>query len=64
MDEQDINEIEYRKAQERFQHMVNGGFHKEIAKLAKVMFDAYIEQGFTKAEALELIKIIITPPRT
>jgi len=61
MDEKEKQEIDCRKAQENLQHMIDGGYHKEIAKLAKVMFDAYIEQGFNAEQALKLtISLLIS----
>lgn len=32
------------------------GFADDLAALQKARYDAYIKQGFTKAQALELIK--------
>ena len=53
MNEKEMQEINCRKAQENLQHMIDGGYHKEIAKLAKVMFDAFIEEGFNEVNAID-----------
>jgi len=61
MSEKEKQEIIYRKSQENLSHMIEGGYHKEIAKLAKAMYDAYIEQGFNEQQALELTKCLVQP---
>ena len=61
MNEKEMQEINCRKAQENLQHMIDGGYHKEIAKLAKVMFDAFIEEGFNDVNAIKLTQCLISP---
>ena len=55
------DDVEYRKIQERVANMIAGGFHKEIAKTAKALYDAYVEVGFEEEQALDLVKITIRP---
>lgn len=54
------NEVELRKAQENVANMIAGGFHKDIAKMAKAMYDAYVEAGFNKEQAIELTKMSLS----
>lgn len=56
MDEKTKQTIELRKLQESTANLINGEFHKEIAKWQKALYDAYVEQGFNEVQALELLK--------
>jgi len=55
------NEVKYRQAQENLLHMIEGGFHKEITKLCKVMYDAFMEEGFDAPQALKLTIALVIP---
>lgn len=51
-----------REAQEFMAKMVRGGFHKELAKNLKIMYNAFRKEGFTKKQALDLAKTMFIPP--
>lgn len=53
------SEVELRRAQEDIARMREGGFHMELVKLHWAFFSAYIEIGFTRQEALGLVKELI-----
>ena len=50
------SEAELRTMQEDVARMLQGGFHKDIVKLHWALFSGYISMGFTRPEALELLK--------
>lgn len=54
-------EVELRKMQEDAVRMLEGKFHKDIVKLQWAFFVEYIKVGFTRREAVELIKYIFAP---
>lgn len=51
----EYDEAEMRKMQENIAKMIRGGYHKEIAKTHKAMYDAYIEVGFSPWQAMILV---------
>ena len=48
--------VEFRRAQEAMSNILRLGYQKEMAKLHKAFFDAYIEAGFNEKQALEMTK--------
>ena len=48
-------EVEFRKFQENNMNLINQGFHGELAKFYKAMFDAFVTSGFNRDEALQLV---------
>lgn len=56
MNERERATIGCRKLQEAQANLVNSGFLTEIAKWHRVLYDAYIKEGFTPVEAVELVK--------
>lgn len=55
------SEADLRRMQEDIARMLQGGFHKEIVKLQAALFFEYLSLGFTRPEAIELIKNSFTP---
>lgn len=47
--------VKFRKLQEQVAELEKAGVFKEIARGKKAMFDAYVEVGFTREEALKLV---------
>lgn len=37
-------------------------YNKQMAKVVRSEYEAYIEAGFTKAEAMQLVKAKLAPP--
>ena len=59
MNEKENFELTGRKAQESLSQMITAGYYKELIKVQKAFFDCYIENGFTREEALKLTMNII-----
>ena len=55
-----MDEIEFRKRQENLKTALEQGLFSEMAKIDYAMFLGWINQGFSRKEALELLKIQIT----
>lgn len=47
-------EHELRKSQEEIFRIIEGGFNKDIAKLAKNVFDSFKNEGFNDEQSLRL----------
>lgn len=60
MDKENKISIECRKLQEAQENLLKSGFHKEVAKWRKALYEAYIDAGFTSEQALELVKTEIS----
>ena len=56
MDEKDKISVDCRKLQEAQENFLKSGFHKEVAKWRKALYEAYVDAGFTSEQALELLK--------
>lgn len=56
MNEQEKAVVRARKIQEGRANLTNSGILAEMAKWHKTLYDAYIKEGFTRKEALELVK--------
>jgi len=56
MNEKELQSVKLRKFQEMSANMRTGGFHHEIAKWHKAIYDAYVKTGFTPEQALVLTK--------
>lgn len=56
MNDKEKAAIACRKLQEVQANLFNSGFFTEIAKWNKALYDAYIKEGFTPVEAVELVK--------
>jgi hypothetical protein len=56
MDEKSKQSVDMRKIQEQTANLIAGGFHKEVAKYHKAIYDAYIAVGFTPEQAIDLVK--------
>jgi hypothetical protein len=59
MDEQDKAVVNTRKLQENRADLIKAGLHIEMAKWHKALYDAYLAEGFSAGEALELVKAAI-----
>lgn len=57
------DEGKMREAQEFMAKMVRGGYHKELAKMCRTMYDAFRKESFTKRQALNLTKALFMPGR-
>lgn len=52
------DEAKMRQAQEAMFKIISGGFHKDLAKICKKMYDAFRKEGFSRGQALDLTKAI------
>jgi len=52
--------VDVRKFQEEQEKLIQAGAHLQIARWHGHLFGAYLDVGFSKAEALELIKAYIS----
>ena len=59
-----MDPVEFRKAQEEVFRVIDSGMQKEVAKIHKAFFDAYIEAGFDANQSIELVKAWISNVRS
>jgi thymidine phosphorylase len=48
-----------RRKQEEIRELINSGYYKEFVEYQAAVFKAYLDNGFEREEALELLSVMI-----